>query len=204
MKGWFKRLHFRSLQWAKTKWGTRALFILTVADASVLPMPTSTYFSLLTLLNPSKSFKYILIAIAGIMSGALAGYFIGHLAWLNPDGEVTGIVQFLLNNIPGFSRDGYNHIQFLYETWGFWILLIAAFLPLPYGIFSISAGLFDINIFIFILVTMIGQAIRFIFLALVSGKLGRELNKLTEDIWKPVAIISSLAVLIGVIVIKSF
>ena len=204
MKGWFKRLHFRSLQWAKTKWGTRALFILTIADASILPMPTSTYFSLLTLLNPSKSFKYILIAMAGIMSGALAGYFVGHLAWLNPEGGITGIVQFLLNNIPGFSRDGYDQIQFLYEKWDFWILFIAAFLPLPYGIFSISAGLFDINIFIFILVTTIGQGIRFIFLALISGKMGRELNKLTERNWKPVAIISSVTVLIAVIVIKSF
>jgi membrane protein YqaA with SNARE-associated domain len=117
---------------------------------------------------------------------------------------ITGIVQFLLNNIPGFSRDGYDQIQFLYEKWDFWILFIAAFLPLPYGIFSISAGLFDINIFIFILVTMIGQAIRFIFLALISGKMGRELNKLTERNWKPVAIISSVTVLIAVIVIKSF
>ena len=177
---------------------------MTFADASILPMPTSTYFSLLTLLNPSKSFKYILIAMLGIMSGALAGYFIGHLAWLNPNGEVTGIVQFLLNNIPGFSRDGYNQIQFLYEKWDFWILLVAAFLPLPYGIFSISAGLFDINIFIFILVTVIGQGIRFIFLALISGKLGNELNKLKVHIWKPVAIISSLVVLIVIIAVRAF
>jgi hypothetical protein len=51
---------------------------------------------------------------------------------------------------------------------------------------------------------MIGQAIRFIFLALISGKMGRELNKLTERNWKPVAIISSVTVLIAVIVIKSF
>jgi len=204
MKGWFIRLHTWSLQWAKTKWGTRALFILTVGDASILPLPTSTYFSLLTLLNPSKSFKYIFIAMAGIMSGALAGYFVGHLAWLNPDGEVTGIVQFFLNNIPGFSRDGYNHIQILYENWDFWILLIAAFLPLPFGIFSISAGLFDINIFIFILVTTIGQGIRFIFLALISGKLVRELNKLTEHKWKPFAIISSLVILIAIVAVKVF
>jgi membrane protein YqaA with SNARE-associated domain len=203
MKGWFKRLHIRSLQWAKTKWGSRALFIFTFADASFFPLPTSTFFSVLTLLNTSKVLKYILYAILGTMAGALAGYLVGYFAWLNPNGEITGIVQFLLNNIPGFSQDGYHKIQILYERWDLWILLIASFLPLPYGIFSLSAGLFDINIFIFLLVTLIGQGIRFIFLALVTRIIGTEAKKSIEHKWKPVVIISTVCLLIAIIAVRA-
>ena len=202
MKEWFKRMHGWSLQQADTKWGAWALFLCAFADASVLGLPTPMLFLGLALLNIKKAYKYALFGILGTLAGSIAGYSIGHFAWINPQGEFTGFAQFLFNNIPGFSEAGYNKIHLLYEKWDFWILFIAAALPLPYKIFSISSGVFDINILIFCLATLISQGIKFLLLAILTIKLGPEVKKLLEFNWKPIAIATTACIAIVIVIIK--
>jgi membrane protein YqaA with SNARE-associated domain len=204
MKDWFKRLHVWSLQWANTKWGTWALVLCAFADASFFGLPTPMFFLALSLLNIKKAYKYALFGTLGTLAGALAGYSIGHFAWLNTNGEFTGLAQFLFNNIPGFSEAGYDKIHLLYEKWDFWILFIAAVLPLPYKIFSISSGVFDVNIIIFCIATLVSQGIKFLLLALLTIKLGPEVKKLLEFSWKPVAIVVTAGIVIAIVLIKAF
>jgi membrane protein YqaA with SNARE-associated domain len=202
MKEVFKRLNNWILKWASTKWGVWALFLCAFADASVFGLPTPLLFLALALLNIKKAYKYALFGIAGTLAGSVAGFSIGHFAWLDTNGEFTGLAQFMFNNIPGFSEAGYNKIHILFANWDFWILFIAAALPLPYKIFSISAGVFDINFLIFCFATFISQGIKFFVLALLTIKLGPEVKKLFEYNWKPVAIIATACIAIAIIVIK--
>jgi membrane protein YqaA with SNARE-associated domain len=204
MKKWFKSFHTWILQWADTKWGIWMLFLCAFADASILGMPTPIVFMALTLLSIKKAYKYALFATLGTLSGAIAGYSIGHFAWINTNGEFTGLAQFLFDNMPGFSISGYNKIHILYEEWDFWILFVAAALPLPFKIFSISSGVFDIELLVFCCATLISQAIKFLLLALLTTKLGPEVKKLLVIKWKPVLIIITATVAITIIVIKVF
>jgi membrane protein YqaA with SNARE-associated domain len=204
MNNWLKKFHVWSLQWADTKWGTWSLFICAFADACILPLPTPMFFLALALLNITKTYKYALFATLGTLSGAVAGYSIGHFAWINIHGEFTGLAQFLFNNVPGFSESIYNKIHILYTKWDFRILFIASVLPLPYKIFSISSGVFDINLFIFSTATLISQGIKFFLLALLIMKLGPEVKKLLEFNLKPVAIIATACIAIAIVAIKLF
>jgi membrane protein YqaA with SNARE-associated domain len=202
MYNWYRRFQGWCLKWANTKWGAWALFFCAFADASVLGLPTPVFFLALTLLNTKKAYLNAIYGTLGMVSGALAGYLIGHFAWLNANGEFTGLAQFLFNNIPGFSEDVYNKIHVLYAKWDFRILFVAAALPLPFKIFSISSGLFDINLFIFCIATFISQGIKFFLLALLTIKLGPEVKKIFEYNWKPFAIIATISIAIVIIVIK--
>jgi membrane protein DedA with SNARE-associated domain len=83
-------------------------------------------------------------------------------------------------------------------------LFIASVLPLPYKIFSISSGVFDINIFIFCITTLISQGIKFFLLALLIIKLGPEVKKLLEFNLKPIAIIATACIAIVIVAIKLF
>lgn len=204
MKEWFKRLRAWSLQWANTKWGAWALFMCAFADASFFGLPTPMLFLALALLNTKKTYWYAFVGILGTLSGAIAGYFIGHFAWLSANGEFTGLAQFLINNIPGFSEAGYDKIQLLYTKWDFWILFVAAALPLPYKIFSISSGVFDVNLIIFCAATLISQGIKFYLLGLLTIKLGPEVKKIFKFNWKPVLIIITAGIAVAIIVIKVF
>jgi membrane protein YqaA with SNARE-associated domain len=202
MKDWFKRLNNWILKWADTKWGAWALFICAFADASFLGLPTPMLFLALALLNIKKVYKYALFGVLGTLAGSIAGYSIGHFAWLNTNGEFTGLAQFMFNNIPGFSEAGYNKIHILYANWDFWILFIAASLPLPYKLFSISSGVFDINFLIFCFATLISQGIKFFLLALMTIKFGPEVKKLLEFNWKPAAIIATACITVAIVAIK--
>jgi membrane protein YqaA with SNARE-associated domain len=199
MKDWFKKVNIWIAYLANTKWGTFALFIFAFADASFLPLPVTTFFLVLILLNRRKLYKYILFVVLGTITGALAGYTIGHYAWVKPDGEFTGVVQFLFNNIPGFSLAVYEKVQTLYTKWDFWILSGATVTPLPYGMFSVTSGAFNINIFIFFVTTLISQVIKYVFLAFFTVIIGPKIRKLSELDWKPVAII--IPVLIVIIIL---
>jgi membrane protein YqaA with SNARE-associated domain len=204
MKEVFRKLNIRILKWANTKWGVWALFLCAFADASIFGLPTPMLFLALALLNIKKVYRYALFGILGTLAGSVAGYSIGHFAWLDTNGEFTGLAQFMFNNIPGFSEAGYNKIHILYANWDFWILFIAAALPLPYKLFSISSGVFDINFLIFSFTTLISQGIKFFLLALLTVKLGPEVKKLIEFNWKPIAIIATASIAITIVVFKIF
>jgi membrane protein YqaA with SNARE-associated domain len=186
------------------KWGSWALFLCAFLDASIFGLPTPMLFLALALLNIKKVWEYTLFGIFGTLAGAVAGYSIGHFAWLNADGGYSGLAQFLFNNIPGFTAAGYEKIHLLYAKWDFWILFAAAAMPLPFKIFSISSGVFDINLLIFCAATFISQGLKFLLLAILTIKLGPEVKKLFAYNWKPIIIIATACVAITIILIKVF
>jgi len=199
MKNWFENFNIFISQSAATKWGTLILFISAFADASILPLPVTTYFLILILLNTRMLYKNILLVIAGTLAGAIAGYSIGHFAWIKPDGDFTGFVQFLFKIIPGFSVTVYEKVHILYTKWDFWILGIATATPLPYGMFSVSAGVFNLNIFIFILTTMISQSIKYSFLAIFTTFLGPKIRMLRQPQMKRITVIATAFIILAII-----
>jgi membrane protein YqaA with SNARE-associated domain len=204
MKEWFRSLRSWSIKLADTKWGVWALFLCAFADASFFGLPTPMLFMALVLLNIKKTYLYAIVGILGTLTGSIAGYSIGHFAWINGDGEFTRFAQFLFNNIPGFTVAGYEKIQLLYVNWDFWILFVAAALPVPYKIFSISSGVFEVNLIIFAVATLISQGIKYYLLGLLTIKMGPAVKKIFEYNWKPVLIIVSAAVAIAFVLIKVF
>jgi membrane protein YqaA with SNARE-associated domain len=202
MKIWFNKFKIWVSEIAATKWGSLVLFLFAFADASFLPLPVTSVFIILILLNTQKVVRQFFTIVTGTVLGALAGYLIGHFAWLKPNGEFTVAVQFLLQHIPGFSLQAYERVHILFTQWDFWILSAATATPLPYGMFSITSGIFGINIFVFLITTLISQGIKFVFLALFTLKLGPQFKKLAELNWKPVAIISSISALLVFVITR--
>jgi membrane protein YqaA with SNARE-associated domain len=204
MRIWIYSIRDWSLHWADTKWASLALFICAFADASFVPLPTPLLFLTMTLLNASKAYRYALIGTLGILIGGMAGYALGHFAWVDVHGNFTAVAQFMFNHFPGFSREGYEAIRIQFEEWGFGILFIASFLPVPYNTFSIMSGIFDVNVLIFCLATLIGQGVRFYLMALLIVKLGPGVKKVLTGKLKPIAIIATAVIVAAIIVIRVF
>lgn len=204
MKEWYKSLYSRRVQLPDSKWGAWLLFFFAFTDASLLPMPVTTCFLVLTLLNTRNTIKYIFLVTFGMLTGAIAGYSIGHFAWLDQEGKFTGFSQFLFDNIPGFSIGIYDKVHSLFVKWDLWILVIAASTPVPYSLLSITSGAFNINLIIFCITTLLTQGIKFSLLGFLTIKLGPKVKKLIEFNWKPFAIILTLFILVVFAVIKIF
>jgi membrane protein YqaA with SNARE-associated domain len=185
---------------AGTKYGLWLIFLFAAGDSSFLPLPSTTLFMMFSFLDLRKVYKYALFFTFGTLSGAIIGYFIGHSAWINSSGEFTGIAKTIFNNIPGFSEKVYNEIHIMYTKWDYKILLIAVCTPIPYCLFSISSGIFDINIIVFFLVTGISHGIKFLLLANIAVRSNNKIKKLPMRKLRRIFVISAIYIVIVVFV----
>lgn len=202
MNDWIKMAKSRFLHWATTKWSGWALFMCAFADASFLPLPTPLFFLTLALLNITRAYRYALITVIGTMVGAMAGYSIGHFAWLDASGDFTRLAHFVFDNVPGFSELSYNKIQIQYAKWDFWILFVASLMPVPYKLFSISAGVFDINIFMVCIATLISQGAKYYFLALMAIKIGPRVKEWIQSRLVTAALITAGSIVAAIVLIR--
>lgn len=177
------------------------MFLCAFADASFIPLPTSMFFIGIALLNTTKTFKIAWSALGGTILGMLAGYLLGHFAWQNAAGEYTQLAQFFFHYIPGFSHEFYEKIRFLYSKWDFLILLTAGYSPVPMQFFSISAGVFSLNVLMLLLATVLGQSLRFFVMGYLIQKLGPEVKRFFDGKMKAIAILSSVSILAALVIL---
>ena len=105
-----------------------------------------------------KALKFALICSVASVLGGIAGYCIGAFAW-----DVTD--KFFYQYVPGFSQGGYDRVEEWYAKWGWAIVLLAGFSPIPYKIFTISAGLIGMSLVPFLLASLVGRGARFFLVA---------------------------------------
>jgi membrane protein YqaA with SNARE-associated domain len=199
MKSWFKNLNHLLLRLEDSKLGMLILFALAFTDAAVIPLPVTTIFLIVLLQNPKRSLQYILITVTATVSGAIAGYVIGHSVFIRPDGEFTRLVNFLFANIPGFSVEIYEKIRLLYLKWDFRIICIATVTPIPYALFSITSGIFGMNLFVFILTTLICQTIKHFVIFIFVLKIRPKLKNLLSINWKHAVAIVTISILLAIV-----
>jgi membrane protein YqaA with SNARE-associated domain len=197
-----KKIYNWGVEQANMKWGLWFLFSAGIADASFFPLPVTTLLVTLSLLNRKNTMKYILFLTMGIVTGATAAYITGHFLWLDGNMQFTSLGRFFIDNIPGFSVSAYERIHTLFDNSGSWILLAATASPLPYGMFSVSSGIFNSNLFIFILVTTAGHTIKYLALTYMAGRIGPSLRTYFRLLWKPVTIIPMVLAAITFAVLK--
>jgi membrane protein YqaA with SNARE-associated domain len=167
----FRKLHNKSMSLAGTKWADLVLFTLAVADASFFPLPITTFFIMFLLVKNSSIFRSVGIISLGMLSGALIAYLSGHFIWLNADGNISGFGHFILDNVPGITEKSYDKMHILYSRYGEGLLFVSSMTPLPYGIFAISSGVFNINILLFGLTTFVSMVIKYSIISLAVKKI---------------------------------
>jgi membrane protein YqaA with SNARE-associated domain len=72
----------------------------------------------------------------------------------------------MLNNIEKYNENG------------FWIVFTAGFTPIPYKVFTIAAGLFNLNLFVFITASILGRGLRFFIVAFFMKLFGQKIGEL--------------------------
>ncbi|MFO7665434.1 MAG: YqaA family protein [Desulfobacterales bacterium] len=147
-----RRMYNWVIRWAETPYGDWALFVIAFAESSFFPIPPDVLLIALGIAIPKKSLRYALLCSVGSVLGGCFGYFIG---WQFMAGFGDKII-----NLYGFG-DKYSYIQDLFMKYDAWAIGIAGFTPIPYKIFTISAGAFKINFPIFLIASAISRSARF-------------------------------------------
>jgi membrane protein YqaA with SNARE-associated domain len=168
-----RRLYDWVLNWADTPFGAPALFFLAFAESSFFPIPPDVLLIALALAVPARSFRFAWLALAGSVIGGMLGYGIGLGFW-----GVLGKYFYLY--VPGFSEQGFVHVQQLFARYDFWVIFTAGFTPIPYKIITIGAGVFQIHFGMFMLASLLSRGLRFFLLAALIHAYGQAIRVFIE------------------------
>lgn len=181
------------LKWADSKWGTAALFILAFTEASFFPVPPDVLLIALCLGKPSRSFRYALVCLAGTVAGATFGYAIGHWAWSAVDHLFIPAI---------FSQEAFDSVGAVYDKWNFWAVFTAGFTPIPYKIFTIAAGVFNINFWMFIIASIVGRGMRFFLLGWMIWKFGAPIKSFIDKYFNWIVIAFTVLLIGGFLLVR--
>lgn len=165
-----KRLYNWVLSWSESRWGWVALFFIALFEASWFPLPPDILLIALCLGASQKSFRFATICLIGSVVGAALGYGIGHFLWITPEGDPTSLAALFYEYI--FSQEQFNNVGALYDKYNFWIVFTAGFTPLPFKLFTVAGGMFDINFVMFIIASIVSRGMRFFLIAGLIWKFG--------------------------------
>jgi membrane protein YqaA with SNARE-associated domain len=197
-----KRLYNWVLKWADTPYATSALFILAFFEAIFFPVPADILLIVLVLGCRPKAFTYTLYITLGSVSGAFVGYMLGHFLWMTKGGEFTWFANLFFDNIPGFSMELFNDFKVLYDKYDLWIIFTAGFAPIPYKIFTVTAGVFGMNLPMFLIVSLISRGARFFLLTYLLWRYGEPIQRFFEKYFNIIALGFTICLIGGFVVVK--
>lgn len=174
------------LSWGDSKWGALALFLFAFAESSFFPIPPDVLLIALCLGAVSRSFRFAAICLAGSIIGAVVGYGIGYFLWQDSAGNYTALAEWFYAHV--FSKEAFLRVKSLYDEYNFWVVFTAGFTPLPYKVFTISGGLFHIDIVMFLIASVISRGLRFFLIAALIWKFGAPIKSFIDKYFNWLAI----------------
>lgn len=190
-----RRLYIWVLSFAHHKHSTLALFLLSFAESSFFPIPPDVLQIALTLERRNRAFWYATVSTIASVLGGAAGYLIGMLFW-------GALSQIFFDYIPGFTPEVYEKVHGLYEEYNFLIIFAAAFTPIPYKVFTITAGVFGILFPMFVIASAVGRAGRFFLVALLLWKFGPPIRTFIDRYFNMICIAATLLLIGGFVLLK--
>ena len=188
-----RRLYHWVLHWAETPYSTWALFLLAFAESSFFPIPPDVLLIALAVARPAKSLHYALVCSVGSVLGGCLGYFIGY--------QFMEVLGQKIVSLYGF-QDKIDHIQQLYQQYDAWAVGIAGFTPIPYKVFTLSAGMFKIDFLVFVLASLISRSARFFLVGALFYKFGARIKPLIDRYFDILAVSFTVLLVLGFAVIK--
>ena len=198
---WLRRLYDWVLSWADSPYGMLALFVLAFAESVFFPIPPDVLLIAMALGRRSKALWFGLVCSAGSLLGGMTGYALGHFAWLT-DGGFTSLAHLFFDVVPGFSESVYYELGQRFESWGFVIIFTAGFTPVPYKLFTVSAGAFAISFPLFVLASAVSRTARFLLVTGLIWKFGPSVKRFIDQYFNVLAVVFAIALAAGFAVLK--
>ncbi len=151
----FTALYDRVLRWSAHRRAPWLLGVLSAAESSFFPIPPDVMLAPMSVSQPTRAMRFALITTLASVIGGMIGYAIGMLG--------LEMVEPLIQQA-GY-QPAYAHAQQWFVEWGFWVVLVAGFSPIPYKVFTIAAGAMAVAWLPFLLASLLGRGARFYLVA---------------------------------------
>jgi len=203
-----RRLYDWTLSWAGSRYAVPALAILAFVEASFFPIPPDVLLMAMALGKPKRAFVYSAVCTLGSVAGALLGYFIGWSLWTGL-GTFHECAQFeggalFFEYVPGFSCEKFETVQVLYDENAPLYLFAAAFTPIPFKVFTIAAGVFQISLAVLLGASVVGRGARFFLVGGLIYFFGPRVREFIEKRFELLTLAFTVLLIGGFVAFKYF
>lgn len=188
-----RKLYDWVLHWATTRYAIPVLFLVSFVESSFFPIPPDVLLIAMVIAAPAGWFRLALICSIGSVLGGMFGYLIGYQ-----------FMDLIGNRIVEFYhfQEKWEKIGVLYDKYDVWAVVVAGFTPLPYKVFTLSAGAFKINFSTFVLASAVSRSARFFLVAALLYKFGPPFKVLIEKYFNLFTIIFVFLLVFGFFILK--
>lgn len=187
-----RSLRKRLIDATHSKHGLRVLYFITFIESAFFPIPPDFLVVPMIVAKPDSWKRLgIWVSFWSIM-GSFLGYFIGAVLFAS--------IGHIIIETYGLQEQMVR-VGELYNENAFWSLLVAAFTPIPYKVFTVAAGVFQVDLLIFAIASVIGRGARYMLVAYLAYAGGNKafwnyLKKLKQSTWIALGVLAvALAIL---------
>lgn len=154
MLEWVRTLFHWVEALAETPYATWALFGVAFAESSFFPVPPDALLIALCVAQPERSLWFALVCSVASVIGGIAGYGLG---WAGGRPLLARL----------FDSTRLERVRAYYDRYNAWAVGVAGLTPIPYKLFTVSGGAFQINFKIFVFASVVSRSLRFFLVALL-------------------------------------
>jgi len=149
---WMRGLYQWVMGWADRPNAEKMLGALSFAESSFFPIPPDVLLIPMAISRQDKAIRFAAVTSVTSVLGGMVGYLIG---WAFFDTVGIKIIEFY------GVLDKYYLFREWFEEYNFAIIMVAGLTPLPYKVFTITAGVAGVNFPIFVLGSVVSRSTRF-------------------------------------------
>jgi membrane protein YqaA with SNARE-associated domain len=191
--GRLRRLYDLCMRWISGKHGQWALLLIAFVESSFFPIPPDVFLIAMCVAIPTRAFRYAAICSLGSVLGGGFGYGLGYFFM---DSVGLPIVEWY-----GFGEK-YEMVQHYFRQYDAWIVGTAGFTPIPYKLFTITAGFVHANFLTFMLVSLVARSARFFLVAGLIYKFGPRIQYFINRYFNVLSFVFVILLAGGFVLIK--
>ena len=170
-----KKLYDRCVELARHKFSKPLLGFVAFIESFFFPVPPDLMIIPMVVAKREDFFKIFLIATVFSVLGGLFGYMLG-VFFLD--------IAMVVIEFYGYEEKVFEVQDKLSSKGGFYlwlgIMFLAGFTPLPFKVFTITSGIINFNIIVFILICLFTRGLRFFLVSYLTSIFGSKFGKFIE------------------------
>ncbi len=188
-----KKTYNWTLEKAQHKNAKWYLSLISFAESSFFPIPPDILLIPMALASKARALFYAFMCTLFSVLGGILGYAIGYFFY-----NSVGIYIIDFYHL----ENSFNIFENYYKEFGILIVLGAGITPFPYKFITIASGVFGLNIFLFIIVSIISRGLRFYLIAILLYFFGEKIRLIIDKYFNILTIVFFILLVGSVFIIR--
>ena len=171
---------------ADSPWAVVILVANSFTESIFNPIPPDPLFIGMSVLNQNLALVFAALVTISSVLGALVGH------WLGMRLGRPVVLRFI-------SEQKLGRVEAMFQRYGSWTVLVAAFTPIPYKVFAITAGVLELDRRSFLIASVIGRGARFFLLGGLIFFFGAAMQEFIASRFEIITVVFSILLVAGLV-----